>query len=75
MNEKYIQALILGTIIGFAIIIDDFIAPKQNHKMMQKHLMVKDIKRRPYFVSWYFSDRNPRIPVIPPIIAICKKSL
>ena len=44
MNEKYIQALILGTIIGFAIIIDDFIAPKQNHKMMQKHLMVKDIK-------------------------------
>ena len=44
MNEKYIQALILGTIIGFAIIIDDFIAPKQNHTMMQKHLMVKDIK-------------------------------
>ena len=26
MNEKYIQALILGTIIGFAIMIDDFIA-------------------------------------------------
>ena len=51
MNEKYIQALILGTIIGFAIIIDDFIAPKQNHTMTQKHLMVKDIKRRPYFVS------------------------
>ncbi|MDB3951243.1 hypothetical protein N9403_06400 [Gammaproteobacteria bacterium] len=44
MNEKYIQALILGTIIGFAIIIDDFIAPKQNHTMTQKHLMVKDIK-------------------------------
>ena len=46
MNEKYIQALIL-VIIGFAIIIDDFIAPKQNHKMMQKHLMVKDIKKAP----------------------------
>tara|TARA_Y100000996_G_C22455023_1_gene615518 strand:+ start:341 stop:862 length:522 start_codon:yes stop_codon:yes gene_type:complete len=49
MNEKYIQALILGTIIGFAIIIDDFIAPKQNHKMMQKHLMVKDIKKLPHW--------------------------
>ena len=49
MNEKYIQALILGTIIGFAIIIDDFIAPKQNHKMMQKHLMVKDIKKAPHW--------------------------
>ena len=49
MNEKYIQALILGTIIGFAIIIDDFTAPKQNHKMMQKHLMVKDIKKLPHW--------------------------
>ena len=36
--------IIANPIIGFAIIIDDFIAPKQNHKMMQKHLMVKDIK-------------------------------
>lgn len=45
MNERYIQALILGSIIGFAIVVDDYFAPKQNHKMMQKHVMIKDIKR------------------------------
>ena len=28
MNEKYIQALILGSIIGLAIVIDDIISPK-----------------------------------------------
>ena len=44
MNEKYIQALILGSIIGFAIVIDDYIGPKPNHKMMQKHIMIKDSK-------------------------------
>jgi len=45
MNEKYIQALILGSIIGFAIvIIDDYIGPKPNHRMMQKHIMIKDSK-------------------------------
>tara|TARA_B110000003_G_C16435501_1_gene451883 strand:+ start:98 stop:616 length:519 start_codon:yes stop_codon:yes gene_type:complete len=43
MNEKYIQALILGSIIGFAIVIDDYIGPKPNHKMMQKQFKVKDI--------------------------------
>ena len=28
MNEKYVQALILGSIIGLAIVIDDIISPK-----------------------------------------------
>ena len=45
MNERYIQALILGSIIGFAIVVDDYFGPKQNHKMMQKHVMIKDIKQ------------------------------
>jgi hypothetical protein len=45
MNERYIQALILGSIIGFAIVVDDYFAPKQNHKMMQKHVMIKDLKQ------------------------------
>ena len=45
MNEKYIQALILGSIIGFAIVIDDYIGPKSNHKMIQKKFEAKDIKR------------------------------
>ena len=44
INEKYIQALILGSIIGFAIVIDDFIGPKPDHKIMQKHFKVKDAK-------------------------------
>ena len=44
MNEKYIQALILGSIIGFAIVIDDYIGPKPNHRMMQKHVMIKGAK-------------------------------
>ena len=44
MNEKYMQALILGSIIGFAIVIDDYIGPKPNHRMMQKHIMIKDSK-------------------------------
>ena len=44
INEKYIQALILGSIIGFAIVIDDFIEPKPDHKIMQKHFKVKDAK-------------------------------
>ena len=44
INEKYIQALILGSVIGFAIVIDDFIRPKPDHKIMQKHIKVKDAK-------------------------------
>ena len=44
INEKYIQALILGSVIGFAIVIDDFIGPKPDHKIMQKHIKIKDAK-------------------------------
>ena len=40
MNEKYIQAAILGTLIGGAIVLDDFIKPdcKQTSK---KHMIIK----------------------------------
>ena len=48
INEKYIQALILGSVIGFAIVIDDFIGPKPDHKIMQKHIKVKDAKN----INW-----------------------
>ena len=39
MNEKYIQALIIGSLIGGAILLDDFIKPKPkrgDHVMMFK---------------------------------------
>ena len=39
MNEKYIQALIIGSLIGGAILLDDFITPKPkrgDHVMMFK---------------------------------------
>ena len=29
MNEKYIQALILGSLIGAAILFDDYVKPKK----------------------------------------------
>ena len=32
MKEKYIQALILGTLIGGAIILDDFIKPNRDYR-------------------------------------------
>ena len=40
MNEKYIQAAILGFLIGGAIVLDDFIKPdcKQTSK---KHMIIK----------------------------------
>ena len=40
MNEKYIQAAILGTLIGGAIVLDGFIKPdcKQTSK---KHMIIK----------------------------------
>ena len=40
MNEKYIQAAILGSLIGGAIVLDDFIKPdyKQTNK---KHMIIK----------------------------------
>ena len=40
MNEKYIQAVILGSLIGGAIVLDNFINPscKQTNK---KHMIIK----------------------------------
>jgi hypothetical protein len=38
MKEKYIQALILGTLIGGAIILDDFIKP--NRDLRGSHVMM-----------------------------------
>jgi hypothetical protein len=39
MNEKYIQAIIIGSLIGGAILLDDFVTPKPkrgDHVMMIK---------------------------------------
>ena len=45
MNEKYIQALILGSLIGGAILFDDFVKPKKE-KSMKKHMIIKsDFKK------------------------------
>ena len=51
MNEKYIQAIILGSIIGLAIVFDDFVAPKPAHRMQQKHLMVMDGNKKPHEIK------------------------
>tara|TARA_B100001939_G_C16513872_1_gene434842 strand:+ start:184 stop:465 length:282 start_codon:yes stop_codon:yes gene_type:complete len=40
MNEKYIQALILGSLIGGAIILDDFIKP-DGIQTNKKHMIIK----------------------------------
>jgi hypothetical protein len=47
MNEKYIQAIILGSIIGLAIILDDFIGPKPG-RSMERHVMMVDGKNKPH---------------------------
>ena len=41
MNEKYVQALILGSIIGLAIVIDDIISPKNLINKILKSLPKK----------------------------------
>ena len=33
MKDKYIQAIILGVLIGGAILLDDFVGPKDEQKM------------------------------------------
>jgi hypothetical protein len=38
MNEKYIQALIIGSLVGGAIILDDIINPQNNND--RDHLMI-----------------------------------
>ena len=46
MNEKYVQALILGSIIGLAIVIDDIISPKNliNNAPISIEIIDKDYK-------------------------------
>ena len=40
MNEKYIQAIILGSLIGGAILFDDYIKPEKE-RGMNKHMIIK----------------------------------
>jgi len=40
MNEKYVQALIVGSLIGGAILLDDFVKPKKENSM-NKHVIIK----------------------------------
>jgi len=40
MNEKYIQAIILGSLIGSAILFDDYIKPEKE-RGMKKHMIIK----------------------------------
>ena len=39
MKDKYIQAIILGVLIGGAILLDDFVGPKDKQKMEKKVLI------------------------------------
>tara|TARA_A100001388_G_scaffold215381_1_gene165836 strand:+ start:807 stop:1082 length:276 start_codon:yes stop_codon:yes gene_type:complete len=39
MKDKYIQAIILGVLIGGAILLDDFVGPKDEQKMEKKVLI------------------------------------
>ena len=40
MNEKYIQAIILGSLIGGAILFDDYMKPEKE-RGMKKHMIIK----------------------------------
>ena len=40
MNEKYIQAIILGFLIGGAILFDDYVKPEKE-RGMKKHMIIK----------------------------------
>ena len=40
MNEKYVQAAILGSLIGGAILLDDYVAPEKE-KNIKKHMIIK----------------------------------
>jgi len=45
MIEKYVQALIVGSLIGGAILLDDFVKPKKENSM-NKHVIIKsDFKK------------------------------
>ena len=46
INEKYIQAFILGSLIGGAILFDDYVIPTKE-KTMKKHMIIKsDFKEK-----------------------------
>jgi hypothetical protein len=40
MNEKYVQAAILGSLIGGAILLDDYVKPEKE-KNIKKHMIIK----------------------------------
>lgn len=40
MNEKYVQAAILGFLIGGAILFDDYVTPEKE-KNIKKHMIIK----------------------------------
>jgi len=40
MNEKYIQAIILGSLIGGAILFDDYVKPEKE-RGIKKHMIIK----------------------------------
>ena len=40
MNEKYIQAIILGALIGGAILFDDYVK-SEKERGMKKHMIIK----------------------------------
>ncbi|MDB4661202.1 hypothetical protein OAE69_00715 [Gammaproteobacteria bacterium] len=45
MNEKYIQALILGSLIGGAILLDDYVKPKKE-KDIKKMIIKSDYQSK-----------------------------
>jgi hypothetical protein len=51
MNEKYIQALILGSLIGGAILFDDYVKPKKE-KDIKKMIIKSD------YNTSYISDSH-----------------
>ena len=58
MNEKYIQAIILGSLIGGAILFDDYVKPEKE-RGMKKHMIIKksdykngDISEREGIKEW-----------------------
>ena len=57
MNEKYIQAVILGSIIGLAIILDDFIGPKPG-RSMERHVMMVDGKTKPHTMKAHWKAKG-----------------
>lgn len=60
MNEKYIQAIILGSIIGMAIILDDFIGPKPG-RSMERHVMMVDGKNKPHQIKDQWKAKGGKV--------------